>query len=163
MTTDTLFPRFIDRILGHEGGYVNNPKDPGGETIWGISKRSYPKLDIPKVTKEIAIILYKRDFWDRYNLASFSPAVAYQMLDFAVNSGNSNAVRALQRAVKVNDDGHIGPLTMAAVTAMTESDLVQRLLAERLEFMTRCDGWPTFSKGWARRIAQQLRYGADDA
>lgn len=156
------FDKAIDRLLGNEGGYVFNPADPGGETNWGISKRSYPNLDIKSVTKDVSKALYRRDFWDALGLDSWHPAIAEQMLDFAVNSGNSNAVRALQRAVGVNDDGHIGPVTLAAVKAQKPSYVVMNLLAERIEFMTKCSTWQTFGKGWARRIATQLKYGAQD-
>ena len=152
----------IDRVLGHEGGYVNNPADPGGETKWGISKRSYPKLDIKALTREQAIALYRRDFWDRLALGTLPLGVAHQLLDFAVNSGPSTATRACQRALNVADDGHTGPVTMQAMRDMAPHDLVMRLLAERLIFMTNCKNWLDAGKGWARRIAIQLRYGADD-
>lgn len=152
----------INRLLGHEGGYVNNPADPGGETNWGISKRSYPGLNIKTLTREQAIALYKRDFWEVVGADSFPDGIGYQLLDFAVNSGSGIALRALQRAVGCADDGHIGPVSLAAIKAMEPHDLVMRFLAERLVFMTNCSGWPSFSKGWARRIAANLKFGAED-
>ncbi len=152
----------ISRILGIEAGYSNDPQDPGGETKWGISKRSYPGLVIKDLTREQAIALYKRDFWDRLNLDTLPQGVAYQAMDFAVNSGPSTAIRAMQRAVQVADDGHIGPHTLEAISKATPHDLIMNLLAERLIFMTGCKNWNHDGKGWARRIATDLKYGAQD-
>ena len=157
------FDELFTRLLGHEGGYVNNPSDPGGETNWGISKRSYPNIDIKNMTREKARDIYYQDFWTPLNGEKLHPGVAWQLFDFAVNSGIGTAIRAYQRALGVADDGHFGPRSLAAANATAESDQIMRLLAERLDFMTRTSGWPTFGKGWARRIADNLRYGAEDA
>jgi lysozyme family protein len=156
------FADFINRILSHEGGYVNDPRDPGGETQWGISKRTYPTVNIKTLTRDQAIALYKRDFWDASKASSLPPSVGFQLLDAAVNSGIGQATRWLQRAARVADDGRIGPATLAAIKAADPNDLVLRFLAERLEFMTGLKTWTTFGKGWARRIAQNLKYGAED-
>jgi lysozyme family protein len=157
------FDLAIERVLGHEGGYVNDPRDPGGETKWGISKRSYPNLDIKNLTREYAISIYFRDFWAPLGAGQFHDGVAYQLLDFAVNSGIKTAIRGFQRALKVVDDGIFGPKSHAAAKAMTETDQIMLLLAERLEFMTNTKNWPDHGKGWARRIALNLRYGAMDS
>jgi lysozyme family protein len=159
VTFDTAF----DRQLGHEGGYVNHPNDPGGETHWGISKRSYPDVDIKALTRDGARTIYRFDFWERIHGDEMYDGVAFQAFDFAVNSGVQTAVRYLQRAVGVADDGHWGAESRRAVAAMTESDVIQRLNAERLDYMTRLKGWETFGRGWARRIAANLRYGAEDS
>ena len=153
----------FDRLMGHEGGYVNDPNDPGGETQWGVSKRSYPDLDIKNLTREQAKAIYRRDFWTRINGDRLHDGVAFQTFDFAVNSGISTAVRYLQRAVGVADDGHWGPISQAAANAMSESDTIMRLNAERLDFYTRLSTWPSFGRGWARRIVGNLRYGAIDS
>lgn len=157
------FDNAFDRLIGHEGGYVNNPKDPGGETNWGISKRSYPNLDIKKLTREDARKIYRRDFWDRIKADKLPDGVAFQVFDFAVNSGIETAIRYLQRTVNVADDGYWGPISQAAADKMDESDMIMLLNAERLDFMTRLKNWDTFSKGWARRIAKNLKYGAEDS
>jgi lysozyme family protein len=158
MTFDLAF----DRLFGAEGGYVYNPEDPGGETNWGISKRSYPDLNIKELTRDAAKLIYQRDFWSRVHADVLPDAVAYQLFDFAVNSGIETAVRYLQRVVGVADDGHWGPVSQAAMAASSECDIVMKLNAERLDFMTRLKNWPNASRGWARRIAQNLRYGAQD-
>lgn len=157
------FSTVFDRLIGSEGGYSNNPADPGGETNWGISKRSYPTVDIRGLTREGAKAIYLRDFWQRLDAARLYDGVAFQLFDFAVNSGIETAVRYLQRAVGVADDGHWGPISAAAAAALSESDTILRLNAERLDFMTRLANWPNASRGWARRIAQNLRYGAEDS
>ncbi|MFA6204442.1 MAG: glycosyl hydrolase 108 family protein [Gallionella sp.] len=157
------FLRAIDRVLGHEGGYVNNPKDPGGETNWGISKRSYPSVSIKELTRNQAIAIYHRDFWIPAHCEDLSDGAGYQLLDSAVNSGIAQSIRFVQRAVGVADDGIYGPMTRAASQKMSESDFILRFLAERLDFMTRLKAWETFGRGWARRIAANLRFGAEDS
>lgn len=157
------FDLFFDRLMGHEAGYVNDPKDPGGETKWGISKRSYPRLNIKELTRQQAKVIYRDDFWNRINAGKLHDGTAFQLLDFAINSGIEVAVRALQRAVGVADDGHWGKFSQAAADAMSESDQIMRVLAERLIFMTGLRNWPDHGKGWARRIAANLRYGAEDS
>jgi len=156
------FDEACDRVLGHEAGYVNDPADPGGETKWGISKRSYPQVNIAALTRDEAKAIYQRDFWTRVHADTLPGSVAYQLFDFAVNSGIETAVRAVQRALDVADDGHWGPISQAAAARTSESDLVLGLNAERLDFMTRLRNWPHAGKGWARRIASNLRYGARD-
>lgn len=157
-----MFDIFIERVLGHEGGYTWNKADPGGETQWGIAKRSYPSVDIRRLTREGAIAIYRRDFWQAIGADQFHPAIGFQMLDIAVNHGQSAAVRWLQRAVGVADDGRLGPVTRKAVLAQDPADVVMRLLAERLFFYTNLSTWPTFGRGWVRRVAGNLRFGAAD-
>jgi len=157
------FETIFERLIGHEGGYVNNLSDPGGETNWGISKRSYPNADIKNLTRWAAKDIYRKDFWDRIHADKLPDGVAFQLFDFAVNSGVETAVRYLQRAVGVADDGHWGPISQAALEKRSESDLIMLVLAERLDFMTRLKNWPNASRGWARRIATNLRYGAEDS
>ena len=159
------FDLAFDRLIGHEGGYSNrDPKDdPGGETNWGISKRSYPNLDIKNLTREAAREIYRKDFWERIHADELDDGVAWQVFDYAINSGIETAVRHLQRAVGVADDGHWGPLSRAAARAQSESDTIKLLLAERLEYMTRLSNWQANSRGWARRVAKNLRYGAVDS
>lgn len=152
-----------DRLLGHEGGYTNGDGDPGGETNWGISKRSYPNLIIKELTRSQATDIYRRDFWNRIDADALPDGVAYQTFDFAVNSGIETAIRKLQRAVGVADDGDWGVRSGVAAARMSESDIIMRLCAERLDYMTRLRNWKTASRGWARRIAGNLRYGAEDS
>jgi lysozyme family protein len=157
------FETAFDRTIGHEDGYVNDPNDPGGETKWGISKRSYPNLIIKALTREQAKEIYLRDFWNRIHADRLDDGVAYQLFDFAFHSGIETAVRYLQRALRVADDGHWGPVSQHAADRTDESDVIMRLNAERLDFMTRLKNWPEHGRGWARRVATDLRYGAEDS
>ena len=151
------FDEAFDKLIGHEGGYVNNPRDPGGETKFGISKRSYPTIDIAGLTLEHAKAIYKRDYWNRAHCDELPGAMAFQIFDTAVNSGVGQATRFLQRAINVADDGVVGPVTLAAAGRWPASQLVCLFNAERLMFMTKLSTWETFGRGWARRIAENLR------
>lgn len=156
------FDSLIGRVLSHEGGYVNDPKDPGGETQWGISKQSYPNVDIRSLKREQAIELYRRDFWQRVQGDKLPAAVAFQVLDAAVNHGIGNAVRWMQRAAGVADDGVIGPRTLAAISATSPADLVLLFNAERLDFYAKLGTFDRFGRGWTRRVAGNLRFAAQD-
>lgn len=157
------FLKAINRVLGHEGGYADDPADPGGETQWGISKRSYPNVDIKALTRNQAIAIYHRDFWVPINGDSVSDGAAFQLMDGAVNSGPREAIRFMQRAIGVADDGHFGPVSLEALRKVSETDFIMRFVAERMDFMTRLKNWPNHGKGWIRRMAVNLRYGAEDS
>lgn len=154
------FDEAFDRLVSHEGGYVNNPADPGGETKFGISKRSYPNVDIKNLTLDGAKEIYRRDFWNVVDTAH--AAVKFQAFDFAVNSGITTALRKLQSAVGVADDGHWGPMSSAALDRMELNDVLMRYLGLRLEFMSKLKAFDTFGRGWAARIAHNLLYAAED-
>lgn len=159
----TMFLKLIERVLGHEGRYVDDPDDPGGETQWGISKRSYPNVNIKELSRNDAIAIYYRDFWLKIMGDRFQDGVAYQLLDSAVNSGIKQTFRFLQRAIGVADDGFFGPHSQRALQNTSESDFIMLFISERLDFMTRLKNWPNHGKGWARRMALNLRYGAEDS
>lgn len=154
------FDEAFTRLLGHEGGYSNDPKDPGGETNWGISKRSYPQLDVKNLTKDQAMAIYYQDFWTP--LKDANPAIKFQVFDFAVNSGIQTAIRKLQQVVGVADDGHWGPVSSAALGAMDINDVLMMFVAARLRFWASLSTWPTYGKGWALRAATDLEYAAKD-
>jgi lysozyme family protein len=152
------FDQVFDKLISHEGGYVNDPHDPGGETKFGISKRSYPTLDIASLTLVDAKAIYKRDFWDRAQCDKMPPELAFNVFDAAVNSGIGQAIRWLQRAVGVADDGVVGPLTLASINRENDTSAIRaRYNGHRLDFMTRLSTWDVFGKGWARRIASNLQ------
>lgn len=154
------FNTAFERLIGHEGGYVNDPNDPGGETKFGISKRSYPNIDIKNLTVEGAKSIYQRDFWAP--LADAHPAIKFQAFDFAVNSGIQTAIRKLQAAIGVADDGHWGPRSAEALKKLELNDVLMRYNAERLDFMRKTKNWQFHGAGWAGRIANNLRYAAQD-
>ena len=152
------FDKAFDSLIGHEGGYVLDLRDPGGETKFGVSKRSYPTLDIKSLTLADAKQIYKRDFWDRAQCDRLPEDLAFDVFDCAVNSGIGQSIRFLQRAVGVADDGVCGPLTLAAIQRTNDDSAIRaRFNGHRLDFYTRLSTWPTFGKGWARRIASNLQ------
>lgn len=157
------FDRAFTDLIGHEGGYVNNPDDPGGETNWGITVAVARANGYSGLMKDMDMETAKAIYAKRYWLPVFDELrypLAFQLFDAAVNSGVEQAVKWLQRAVHVDDDGKFGPNTKAAVLARDSSILVMLFNAERLLFMTNLKHWPSFSRGWARRIAENLKIGA---
>lgn len=151
---------WLIRCLGHEGDYWNDPA--GGPTRWGISQRSYPGLDIPNLTIDQAKEIYIRDYINPMRLDNYPPGIAFQLFDFGVNSGPLTAIKQLQHAIGVKDDGIVGPITRGMLRNISDADLVMLILAERLDFMADCKNFLPNAKGWVRRIAQNLRYGASD-
>lgn len=150
------FDDAFERLIGHEGGYTDNPADPGGETKYGISKRSYPKVDIKNLTLEGAKAIYLRDYWLTAKCDALPARLMFDVFDTAVNSGVDKAVKLLQSAVKVEADGVIGPVSLAAIRGIDATLLIARYNGARLMFMTELKTWPSFSRGWARRIALNL-------
>jgi lysozyme family protein len=123
---------------------------------------SYPNLDIEHLTVDQAKAIYKRDFWDRAKGGEYDGSITYQVFDAAINHGHGNAIRMLQRAAKVIDDGEIGKVTLAAINSMAISDVLMLFLSERLKFMTRLSTFPEYGAGWSNRIAANLAYSAQD-
>lgn len=169
------FDEAIFRVLPHEGGFTINPMDRANWTSgqigkgqlkgtkFGISAMTYPQLNIKDLDWAQAKAIYRRDFWRPLKADQLPYGVAYQLLDFSINSGIGNAVKALQRAIGVTADGVFGPVSLAALQKKSESDLIMLILAERLEFMASAASWTDFGRGWARRIAANLRLGAEDS
>ena len=157
----------FERLIGHEGGYVNHPEDPGGETNWGVTLRTAREAgytgSMRDLTRDQAKEIYRTAYWGRAQAEQYDGAIAFQVFDAAVNHGIGQAIRFLQRAVGVADDGAVGPVTLAAVRAMSVTDVLARFNAERLDFYTKLSTWPTFGKGWARRVVGNLKYAAEDA
>jgi lysozyme family protein len=150
------FDQSFEKLLGHEGGYVNSRADPGGETKFGISARSYPGEDIKGLTVERARAIYLRDFWGPACCDALPDALKLQVFDMAVNSGITAAIKTLQKAVGAVDDGVMGPLTLQALQSMPVPRLVARFNAYRLSLMSDLPSWPAFGRGWVKRVAANL-------
>lgn len=150
------FEEAFARVIDHEGGYVNDPRDRGGETKFGISKRAYPQEDIAALTLERAREIYRRDYWGPAGCHVVPPAISFDLFDMAVHSGVLAAVRALQSALGVTIDGVLGPRTLQAAQSMPVLRLVARLNGARLLYMTQAPTWPSHGRGWARRVAANL-------
>ena len=153
------FETVVHMVLEHEGGYVNHPSDPGGETKYGISKRAYPDVDIAELTKDDAADLYKRDYWDRIKGDDLPVGVACFVMDYAVNSGISRASNALQSVCGItNGDGIIGPASLASVWTTVKNDgeesVVTAITEQRQGFIRDLSIYETFGKGWERRITE---------
>jgi lysozyme family protein len=150
------FHEAFERLIGHEGGYVDHPADPGGSTKFGISQRSYPREDIKGMTLERAKELYARDFWGPVGCDAVPDAIKFDLFDMAVNSGVKTAIKALQTAVDQDPDGVMGPLTLQALQSANPTRLAARFNGVRLQYMASLSNWPSFSRGWANRIASNL-------
>ena len=150
--TASNFEACLGEILKHEGGYVNHPKDPGGETNFGISKRSYPREDIKAMTRARAAAIYRRDYWDAVCGDDLPDGLDLVAFDAAVNSGVSRGAKWVQGAVGVIADGRIGEQTIAAAQRADTATAIHLALGRRLAFMRSLKTWGTFGKGWARRI-----------
>lgn len=150
------FDQAFEKLIGHEGGYVNNPADPGGETRYGISKRAYPLEDIKAMTLDRAKALYLRDYWGPAGCDAVPDGIKFDLFDMAVNSGPVTAIKTLQRAVGTTPDGLLGPLTLQAVNAMPAARLLARFNGQRLDLMADLKTWPVFGRGWAKRVASNL-------
>lgn len=150
----TRFERAFQILVGHEGGYVNHPADPGGETKFGISKRSYSNVDIANLTLDEARRIYLRDYWSPICGDMMPAPVALVLFDAAVNNGVEAAIRCLQRALGVPADGRLGPQTLGAVQRASALPLAEATHDERVKLMTTLPRWDTFGAGWARRLAR---------
>lgn len=140
-------------VIGHEGGYSNDPKDPGGETKYGISKRSYSHIDIGALTLDGARRIYKADYWDKIHGDDLDPGLALVAFDAAVNNGVSQSIRWLQGAVGVKQDGVIGPATLNALSKADPAKTLVELHASRIFMMAGLSTWKHFGRGWSRRLA----------
>ena len=158
----TNFEQAMARLLPIEGGYVNDPNDPGGETKYGICKRDHPDVDIANLTPEGAMAIYKAEFWDviEGDLLPFS--VADQLLDFAVNGGIQTSIRKGQDAVGVADDGHWGPVTRAAVKATNPAVFCLKFAALKIRYYTKLTKFSNYGAGWMNRVATDLEYASQD-
>jgi lysozyme family protein len=154
------FQPAFDFMIKNEGGYVFDPADPGGETCYGISKRSYPDEDIPKMTIERAHFLYYRDFWKRQYEQIVDQQLANKVFDFSVNMGASTACRLLQQAINfcgwaIPEDGILGPETLKRANSLPAANLesaVKLMAARHYKAIAAANpAEEKFLAGWIRR------------
>ncbi|HEY2538239.1 MAG TPA: glycosyl hydrolase 108 family protein, partial [Stellaceae bacterium] len=150
----SAFDQAFEIVVGHEGGYSNNSADPGGETKYGISKRSYPSVNIGALTLDQAKAIYQADYWNRAGCDLCDPGLALIVFDAAVNNGVGQAIRWLQAAVGVKADGVIGPATRAAIAKADAQDALVAAHSARIHMMAGLSTWATFGRGWSKRLAQ---------
>lgn len=155
------FDEAFDALLGHEGTYSRHPDDPGGETMWGITRKVALQEgysgDMHVLPREFAKDIYRRRYWDAVKADSLPDALRFSVFDAAVNSGVTQAVKWLQQAVDVGDDGILGPMTLQASQRANGLRTAVKVNALRLDFLTSLPIWGQFSRGWARRIATNLQ------
>lgn len=157
---DRNFRRALSLILKHEGTWSDHPKDPGGATMKGVTLASFrkyvkpngTKTDLRNITDDQLATVYRRHYWDAVSGAELPDGVDYAVFDFAVNSGPSRAAKYLQKVVGTPQDGKIGPATLKAVRAKMHATVIHDLCDDRMAFLKRLGTWPTFGKGWTRRV-----------
>jgi len=153
------FDEIIEVVLEHEGGYVNDPKDPGGETNFGIAKRSNPDVDIKNLTKAEASLIYKTKYWDKNKVESLPEELWHIYFDMCVNMGRSRAVKILQQSAvnrgrNIKVDGGLGPNTIKALKGVE----LERVRAFRVryyvELVNKKPDLEKFYFGWFRRALE---------
>ena len=151
-----IYLRCINVILESEGGYTDDPQDPGGKTNFGLSQRSYPDIDIRELTKEAAIEIYYKDYWIPMNVQPIPiDELTLHVFDHGINTGQKIAVRLLQRLVGVSDDGYIGEITLKGIDDYTGNIVDEYIKRRKLFYVTLVQNKPElrkFLKGWLNRI-----------
>jgi len=151
-----MFDQAVQVIFKHEGGYVRNYNDPGGETNYGISERSYPEVDIYNLTKERAKAIYLRDYWKPLNLYMIDNAnICLELFDMAVNAGPSRSVKMAQKLAGTKEDGQLGGITANAINNF-DGDFVKAFKHARViyyEHLARDNSrLEIFLNGWKSRV-----------
>ena len=159
----------FDLVIVNEGGFVNNPKDPGGPTNWGCTQAVWEKYighpvtvdDMKALTKEDVKPLYKRNYWDAVHGDALPSGLDYCIFDCAINSGVGRAAKFIQEIVGVFADGAIGNNTVAAINQMNAVTMINEFSDKRQQFLELLKTFPVFGKGWTRRV-QEVRTKALD-
>lgn len=150
----------LETILHHEGGYVNHPKDPGGETNLGVTKRVYEEWggtkDMKELTVEDVAPIYKTNYWDRVKGDQLPSGLDLCVFDFGVNAGTGRAAKYLQKLVGAGADGAIGPATLAKVHEFISMEglegTIQEYQSRRQGYYESLSTFETFGRGWTRRV-----------
>ena len=166
---EASFEIVMPYVFADEGGYVDHPEDPGGATNMGITFdtlqdwRGQPitKADVKALTQSEAMAIYGANYWDKIKGDDLPAGVDYAVLDFAINSGPKRAAEFLQRMVGVEDDGKIGPVTLAATAKAVPSELVASYCDARLRWLKGLDTWDTFGKNWERRVKDVRKHALE--
>jgi len=156
------FEKSLAELLKHEGGFVNHPSDPGGVTNLGVTQavwedwidRTVSEENMRALTPAKVAPLYREMYWDRIKGDKLPSGVDYLVFDAAVNSGASRAAKWLQTTVAAVADGAIGEQTLKLVLLTNPQMLIDKYSAIRLEFLKGRSTWPTFGKGWERRVEE---------
>lgn len=156
----------IGRVIDHEGGYVDHPDDPGGETNYGITIATARNFgytgEMRDLPLSVAVDIYKQLYWDTISADEMPFSVAFQVFDGGVNHGIKRSVRWLQESIGATPDGIVGAQTIEYVNREQEHDVVLTYNAQRIQFYTSLQTFKTFGRGWMRRVAQNLEYATFD-
>lgn len=145
------FKKAVSHVLSIEKGYVNDENDPGGETKYGISKRSYPHLDIKSLTLSEAEDIYLKDYWEKCNCDKLPWPIAMVVFDTAVNQGVVSAAKMLQRVLKIKEDGIIGPHTITHAIDSDWDDTIKKFTTIRILQYSSIKNWNIYGEGWTNR------------
>ena len=155
----------LEMVLHHEGGYVDHPDDPGGETNMGITKRVWEEWggekDMIDLEVEDVMPIYRENYWDRVKGDELPSGVDWAVFDIAVNSGTGRAGKFLQEAVGAKPDGVIGPMTMALVKKSDPKTVVKKIYKRRQAFYESLSNFKHFGKGWTRRNEETYHQALD--
>jgi len=154
------YDKCLETILHHEGGYVNHPKDPGGETNLGVTKRVYEEWggtkDMKDLTVEDVAPIYKKNYWDRVKGDDLPSGLDLCVFDFGVNAGTGRSAKYLQRMIGTVADGGIGPNTLKALDNYVESEGLEQTIRNfqeaRQKYYESLKTFETFGRGWTRRV-----------
>lgn len=169
MTADN-FPACLKRVLHHEGGFSNHPKDPGGATMKGCTQGVYdayrkrhglPLQSVKLISDAELLDIYRTQYWRPARGDDLPKGVDLVVFDFAVNSGPDRAIKHLQRALGLREDGTVGNATLAKLLTADPDRIVAAISASRLEFMQKLGTWGTFGNGWKSRV-NDIRQTAED-
>jgi lysozyme family protein len=152
----------LETILHHEGGYVNHPKDPGGETNLGVTKRVYEEWGGDKDMKDLTVDdvapIYEKNYWHRVKGDELPSGLDLCVFDFGVNAGTGRAAKYLQNMVGATADGAIGPGTLKAVSAYVDSEGIEGAIrnyqSARQSYYEQLKTFETFGRGWTRRVTE---------
>lgn len=149
-------------VLKHEGGFVNHPRDPGGMTNLGVTKRAWEEYtgheadeaEMRSLTPDLVKPFYKSRYWDKIKGDDLPSGVDYAAYDLAVNSGPARAAKYLQQIAGVTVDGAIGPKSLAAINVVPADEMIDALCGMRMDFLKALPTFDVFGKGWTRRVAE---------
>jgi len=154
------YDKCLETILHHEGGYVNHPKDPGGETNLGVTKRVYLEHGGTKDMKDLLVEdvapIYKKGYWDKMKGDELPSGLDLCVFDFGVNAGPGRSAKYLQTMIGTVADGGIGPNTLAKLKEYVEKHGIEKCIEDfqgaRQDYYEKLSTFATFGKGWTRRV-----------
>ena len=146
------FDKAFELVVAQEGGYSNDPRDSGGETKWGISKQAYPTVDVYNLTLQEAKELYRSDFWMKVHGDQIPYPLNVFVFDSAVNQGVVPAIKMLQKAIGVAQDGILGRDTLGALGRKFGGEVMALYMAERVMRYTGTRSFDVFGRGWIKRL-----------